>query len=76
MRVALASIPLQGVGRVEDTFNLVDHAFELLIDCVAHLKQTSEEEIVAETGVTLIGKSSIKTALDIDWSDPNEKHGY
>ncbi|WDE04471.1 IS1182 family transposase [Thalassomonas viridans] len=74
LRIALDSAPLQGAGRVEDTFNLVGHALELLIDCVAHIKQTSEEKIIAQTRVKLIGKSSIKAALDIDWSDPNEKY--
>ena len=74
LRIALDSAPLQGAGRVEDTFNLVGHALELLVDCIAHIKQTSEAEIIAETGIKLVGKSSIKAALDIDWSDPNEKH--
>ena len=27
-----------------------------------------------ETGVKLVGKSSIKAALDIDWSEPTEKY--
>ncbi len=74
LRIALDSAPLQGAGRVEDTFNLVGHALELLIDCIACIKQTSEEAVIAETGVKLVGKSSIKAALDIDWSASNEKH--
>ena len=74
LRIALDSAPLQGAGRVEDTFNLVGHALELLIDCIAHIKQTSEEAVIAETGVKLVGKSSIKAALDIDWSEPTEKY--
>lgn len=73
LRVALDSAPLQGVGRVEDTFNLIGHALELVVDCLAHIKQTSEEDIIAQTGLKLIGKSSVKAALDIDWSDTNEK---
>ena len=27
-----------------------------------------------EAGAKLIGKSSVKAALDIDWSEPSEKH--
>lgn len=33
LRIALDSAPLQGAGRVEDTFNLVGHALELLVSC-------------------------------------------
>jgi hypothetical protein len=74
LRIALDSAPLQGAGRVEDTFNLVGHALELLVDCIAHIKQTTEEKVIVETGLKLVGKSSIKAALDIDWSEPNEKY--
>lgn len=75
LRIALDSAPLQGAGRVEDTFNLVGHALELLLDCIADIKQTNQEKIISETGVKLVGKSSVKAALDIDWSAPAEKHG-
>ncbi len=74
LRIALDSAPLQGAGRVEDTFNLVGHALELLVDCAAHIKLVPEEQIITETGAVLIGKSSIKAALDIDWSEPAEKY--
>lgn len=73
LRVALDSAPLQGAGRVEDTFNLVGHALELVVDCAAHIRQTSEQQVIKEAGTKLIGKSSIKAALDIDWSEPQEK---
>jgi hypothetical protein len=74
LRVALDSAPLQGAGRVEDTFNLVGHALELLVDCAAYIKQIPAEKIIQETGAKLIGKNSIKATLDIDWSEPAEKH--
>lgn len=73
LRVALDSAPLQGAGRVEDTFNLIGHALELLVNCAAEIKCTSEEKIIEESGTQLIGNSSIKAALDIDWSIPSEK---
>ncbi|MBE3656056.1 DDE transposase [Vibrio navarrensis] len=74
LRVALDSAPLQGAGRVEDTFNLVGHALELVVNCAAQIKMISEEELIEECGLQLVGKSSVKAALDIDWSDKNEKH--
>ena len=73
LRIALDSAPLQGAGRVEDTFNLVGHALELLVDCAAQLRMINEEQIIQEAGTQLVGKSSIKAALDIDWSTPEEK---
>jgi|TARA_R110002111_G_scaffold103646_1_gene160597 hypothetical protein len=47
LRISLDSAPLQGAGRVEDTFNLVGHSLEILVDCLAYIKQTTEEEIIA-----------------------------
>lgn len=38
LRIALDSAPLEGAGRVEDTFNLIGHALELLVDCAAQIK--------------------------------------
>jgi hypothetical protein len=74
LRIALDSAPLEGAGRVEDTFNLIGHALELLVDCAAQIKQTNESEIIKEAGIRFIGKYSIKAALDIDWSDIQEKN--
>lgn len=74
LRVALDSAPLEGAGRVEDTFNLIGHALELVVDCAAQIKQVDEIEIIKEAGTRLIGRSSIKAALDINWSDIQEKH--
>jgi len=73
LRIALDSAPLQGLGRVEDTFNLIGHALELLVDCAAQIKQIPASEIIQGAGLCIIGQSSIKAALDIDWSDSQEK---
>ena len=73
LRIALDSAPLQGHGRVEDTFNLVAHAMELVVDCAAKIKQVDKELLLADAQIKLLGKSSIKAALDIDWSEPAEK---
>jgi len=73
LRIALDSAPLEGAGRVEDTFNLIGHALELVLDCAAQIKGVDEAEIIQEAGTNIIGQSSIKAALDIDWSDPSEK---
>ena len=37
LRVALDSSPLWGAGRVEDTFNLLGHALEIVVDCAAQV---------------------------------------
>ncbi len=74
LRIALDSAPLEGAGRVEDTFNLIGHALELLVDCAAQIKRITESEIIMESGARIIGKNSIKAALDIDWSDAQEKN--
>ena len=37
-------------------------------------KTGNRRKIITETGLKLVGKSSLKAALDIDCSEPNEKH--
>lgn len=53
---------------------MIGHALELVIDCAAQIKQVEESEIIKEAGTKLIGRRSIKAALDIDWSNSQEKH--
>lgn len=73
LRVALDSAPLQGAGRVEDTFNLIGHALELLVGTAAFVTRQSPGKIREEAGTKIIGKSSIKAAMDIDWADQQQK---
>jgi len=69
LRVALDSSPLWGAGRVEDTFNLIGHALEVVVDCAAVVLHIDEAAVRREAGLTLVGGSSLKAALDIDWDD-------
>lgn len=71
--VAVDSSPLTGAGRVEDTFNLLAHAAYKVLLCVAELRGRPAELLVDEVGVPLLGESSVKKALDIEWSDENAK---
>ncbi len=73
LRVALDSAPLWGAGRVEDTFNLIGHAMEVVVQCAAAVAGVAEAEVRAEAGLALIGQSSVKAALDIDWDDEAAK---
>lgn len=74
LRVALDSAPLWGAGRVEDTFNLIAHALEVVVSCVAFVLERSDEDIRNAAGLRLVGRSSLKAALDIDWDDRDEQH--
>lgn len=47
LRVALDSAPLWGAGRVEDTFNLIGHAMEVVVVCAAAVGACTPEEVVA-----------------------------
>lgn len=71
--VAVDSSPLTGAGRVEDTFNLLAHAAYKVLLCVAELRGKPAELLVDELGVPLLGDSSVKKALDIEWSDAEAK---
>ena len=73
LRVALDSAPLWGAGRVEDTFNLIGHAMSVVVRCTAMVTGLEEVEVRAQAGTRLLGSSSIKAALDIDWDDPAQQ---
>jgi hypothetical protein len=73
LRVAIDSSPLEGTGRVEDTFNLLAHAARNLVQCAADLLGWTVEQVCTQAGSPLLVASSIKTALDIDWDDAGEK---
>jgi hypothetical protein len=70
LRAALDSSPLVGAGRVEDTWNLIGRALRTVATCAARTLKVSRDEVLREAGITLLGSSSLKAALDIDWGDP------
>lgn len=74
LRVAIDSMPLEGVGRVEDTINLLAHASRKVLECVAALLDRPVEQIATSAGAPLLATgTSIKRALDAEWSDPKQK---
>src|SRR5215203_2361209 len=73
LRVAIDSSPLEGAGRVEDTFNLLAHAARNVVHCAGGLLGWTDEQVCTEAGIPLLLESSIKRALDIDWNDAVEK---
>ncbi len=70
LKVALDSAPLWGAGRVEDSFNLLGHALEILLRCVVKVSNKPREQIVREAQLSVVEGSSVKAQLDIDWDDP------
>ncbi len=75
LRVAVDSSPLAGAARVEDTFNLLAHAGRKLIRSAALLTGRSPDEMRVEMDIELLGSSSIKSMLDIDWDDRDARVG-
>ncbi len=73
LRVAIDSAPLEGAGRVEDTINLLGHAGRKVVECAAGMLDWSMERVCLEAGAPLLAESSVKKALDLDWSDPAQK---
>ena len=73
LRAVLDSTPLFGAGRVEDTLNLLGHALRKAVGLAAQALGTSTEAVVEDAGLTLVGQSSLKAALDLDWGEPNAR---
>lgn len=73
LRVAIDSSPLVGAGRVEDTINLLGHAGRKIVGCAAELLGWPTEKVAKEAGIPVLLGSSVKKALDVEWSDGNAK---
>jgi hypothetical protein len=73
LRAALESPPLCGAGRVEDTLTLLGHARRKAVGLAAQARDTSAEGLMADAGLELVGQSSLKAALDLDWGAPTAR---
>lgn len=70
---ALDSSPLLGAGRVEDTWNLIGRALSLVVDCAAKALHVPRDEVLREAKVTVLWGRSLKSALNINWDDPEQR---
>jgi hypothetical protein len=83
LRAALDSSPLWGAGRVEDTYNLLGHALRKALSVtpalapkrsagasVARQQGRGLAAVAEEAGAALLGGSSLKAALDLNWDEP------
>lgn len=73
LRVALDSSPLQGAGRVEDTWNLIGRAMTKVVHAVSVALQIEEADVISQAKLSVLAAPSIKAALDIDWDDEDEQ---
>jgi hypothetical protein len=73
LRAVLDSTPLFGAGRVEDTLNVLGHALRKAVGLAAQELGTSAEAVVEDAGLTLVGHSSLKAALGLDWGEPRAR---
>jgi hypothetical protein len=73
LRAVLDSTPLFGAGRVEDTLNLLGHALRKAVGLAAQELGTSAAAVVEDARLRLVGHSSLKAALDLDWGEPSAR---
>lgn len=74
LRVAIDSSPLEGAGRAEDTINLLAHAARKILDCIGDLRNLSPRSVaVLAHAPAFAAEHSIKRALDVEWSKPEQK---
>jgi hypothetical protein len=74
LKVALDSSPLEGAGRVDDTWNLIGRAMSKVVGAVARATGVDEGVVIEGAGLRVLEGPSIKAALDIDWGDADERH--
>lgn len=75
LRIALDSSPLEGSGRVEDTWNLVGRAMSRVVAVVAAALDIDDAVIIEQARLRVLTADSIKAAIDIDWDDEAAKLG-
>jgi hypothetical protein len=73
LRAGVDSRPFEGAGRVEDTFNLLGHAARKVAQLAASSTAIPFDRLCEEAGIPLLQAPSIKAALDVNWSDPEQK---
>lgn len=73
LKVALDASPFEGAGRVEDTWNLIGRAMGRLVGAVAEALGVEKQHVIDAAGLTVLDGPSVKAALDIDWSDVDER---
>lgn len=73
LRAALDSSPLWGAARVEDTYNLLGHALRKAVGVIARRQGRGLAEVAAEAGGGIVGGTSLKAALELDWDDPEQR---
>lgn len=73
LRAALASTPLVGAGRVEDTLNRLGHALRKAVGLAAKALDTSAEVLMADAGLELVRQSSLKAALALAGGAPTAR---
>lgn len=74
LRVALDSSPLDGAGRVEDTWNLIGRAMSKVVHLAAAALELDESEVIRAARLEALSEDSVKASLDIDWDDEEAKH--
>ena len=72
-RATLDSTPLFGAGRVEDPLNLLGQALRKAVGLAAQEQGPAPDTLREEAGRRLVGHSSFKAALDLDWGEPQAR---
>jgi len=73
LRVGMDSRPLVGAAKVEDTYNLLGHAARKIAECAADQCGLSFTEVCEQGHAPVLLAPSIKSGLDVDWSDEDQR---
>jgi len=73
LRAAIDTTPILGRGAVKDTFNLVSDQIRRCVEEICALKGWESAVVVEEHGLGRHFASSFKGAVELDWSDAEQK---
>lgn len=73
LEVAIDTTPILGRGAVKDTFNLISDQIRCVVNEIVRLGGLDRDELVASHGLGRHFASSFKGAVELDWTDEQQK---
>lgn len=71
--MAVDSVPVHGAGQVLDAFNLLGAGLRRVVCELARCRQEDTTTVATDLGVRRFFETSTKAAIEVDWSDSDDR---
>jgi len=70
------SVPINGAGQQQDTYNLLASAIRRGLKELAHKQQLDLDELASDLGLAVYLKRSVKGQFDVNWEDEGSRREF